>query len=118
MRRETRKKIDDKLRAEIMSKLFEPGCKVRELSKMYGLSPHTLRNWRYNFRKGPQKLAKEKVGANFTSQSCNFVELSVLGSKRKLNKASLVFDDVAVSLEGKMSSSDLMSIIKILDTSC
>ena len=118
MQKKTRKKIDDKLRVEIMNKLFEPVCKVPELSKIYGLSPHTLRKWRYNIRKGPQEQAKEKVGANFTSQSCNFVELSVLDSKRKLNKASLVFEDVAVSLEGKISSSDLMSIIKILDASC
>jgi transposase-like protein len=94
MRRGARKKIDDRLRTEIMSKLLEPVCNIRELSKMYGVNPHTLKNWRYNYRKMMREQATDK------SSTVNFVELTVQSGKKKLHKASFVFDDVSVSLEG------------------
>lgn len=112
MRRGARKKIEDRLRTEIMRKLLEPVCNIGELSKMYGVNIHTLKNWRYNYRKTMREQTTDK------SNTVNFVELTVRSGKKKLHKASFVFDDVSVSLEGKMNSADVVSIIKILETSC
>lgn len=100
------RKIDASIKAEVMKMLEEPGFSVAEISKTYEISRSTLHKW---------KQSKSIKSINDTER---FVELSVLSPKRKLSKASLVFDDIAVSLEGKMSSSDLVSIIKILGTSC
>lgn len=100
------RRIDASIKAEVMGMLGEPEFSMAEISRTYGISKSTLHKW------------KQSKSIKSTNDTEHFVELSVLSSKRKLSKASLVFDDVAVSLEGKLSGSDLVSIIKILGASC
>ena len=55
------------------------------------------------------------------SSPSGFVEVAIVDSKnvtKVIKKASMVFDDMSISIEGKISSKDLMSVISILESSC
>lgn len=80
------------------------------------------------FPEGQHKwLRKKRAAANCNADSVafvngknEFVELSVSESETysSLTKASLVFQDFSLSLQGKISSSKLISILKILEVTC
>lgn len=101
-----RRRIKARVKAEVMEKLKEARCSVAEISTAYEISKATLHKWK-------QQLKTAQLASDVASG--RFVELSVGGAKRKLTKASLVFDDIAISVEGRMSMSDLASIARLLE---
>lgn len=110
MRRKN-KQISKRLKAEILSKAQEPGCVKMDLVRSYGISKDTLYKWISQQRKIATN--KAKLCSNSTTQ---FVELKVANSKGlRLEKASLVFADLSLMLEGNINSKKLISIFKILE---
>ena len=95
---------------------------VAEISKIYNVSRSTI----YNL----QKEQLQKDGRKPTSSS-NFVELSVsddrhnlptttttMHKKSQLEKATLVFENFSIIIEGKVSSDAFFEAIKLLEISC
>ena len=61
-------------------------------------------------------MAQNIREASETKRNNNFVELSVKDSvSYTLEKASLTFKDFSFSIEGKVTSSSLIAIIKVLE---
>lgn len=104
-----KKRIPDELKEQITRESFEDGCKVLELAKSYGISGRTLYGWR-------RKCKKVELGIEPEGK---FVELAVKEPEVKLlKKAELIFDDISVLLEGRISCGKLLEVIRVLEASC
>ena len=105
----SRNKIPQEIKAQILTELQAPGCTIPKLVKEYNVSNTTIRTWqRETLVRAPSE--DDIVG------SSNFVELSVKDSRNfTLEKASLTFNDFSLVIEGKVRSSSLLAIVKILE---
>jgi len=111
-----REQISKVLKEQIISKLSEPDCSVADLRRLYGISKTTLYKWRH-------EAIKQVTDASIQACGRKFVELLVEEPSNhllesKLQKASLTFDDFSISIEGRVSSSKFISILKILEEPC
>lgn len=124
MRKGNKIALEQKL--QILESLSANGCSVSQIARTYGISRSVLYKW-----------AREHKAINgMTKQAAvfknNFVELTVdpppvmittapqdislaRSNKLDLQKASLVFSNFSILLEGVISSSKLISIIKTLE---
>jgi len=116
------KKVPTKVKRQIVSESLEPECVVSKLASKYGVSKQSIYVWRREFCvHNPQRDSSDPTS---TSTSSSFVELPIIGSKslnskqHVLEKASLIFRDFSLVLEGKVQTSSLLSILKILEESC
>jgi transposase-like protein len=112
MNKSRTKKIPLKIKMQIVSESFAPGCVVSELASQYSVSKQSIYYWRKEFDANHNKYP--------TSPAHNhFVELPIIDAKPHiLEKASLVFRDFSLVLEGQIQTSSLLSILKILEESC
>ena len=116
--KQSNNKIAAEVKAQVMLELSKPESGVGNISRQYGVSRSTIYKW----------LKCERAAVSFCGVSsaasvddrAGFMELAVIedGDHSSLTKASLVFEDFSLSLEGKLSSSKLISIIKILEVTC
>lgn len=121
-----RNKISSEQKLQILENLSVSGSSVGQLAKLHGISRSVLYKWART-HKAINGIAKQVV--NFKD---NFVELSVdqtldmptmvaqdlslaSSNKTELQKASLVFSNFSILLEGVISSKKLISIIKTLE---
>lgn len=103
-------KIPPEIKSQILSELQVPGCIVPRLAKAYNISKTTIYTWQRQAR----KINLGKISE--TDRGGNFVELSIKDSRNSiLEKASLVFNDFSIVVEGKVKSSSLLAILKILE---
>jgi transposase-like protein len=112
-----KKQITSGKKSQILRELLEPGCSITKLAKSYNVSKKSLYRWRQNHELNNHHGSQIQKAADNNSTG-NFVELSVKESDSALKKASLIFDNLSISIEGKISSSKLSGIIKILEGSC
>ena len=115
--KQSNNKISAEVKAQVMLELSKPESGVRNISRQYGVSRATIYSW--------LRAESAMAGCVVSSAACvderaGFMELAVIedGDHSSLTKASLVFEDFSLSLEGKLSSGKLISIIKILEASC
>ena len=102
------KKIPEELKERIIEESLSKDCVVSDLAKRYNLSSETIYTWRSAYKK-----------LSSVANSAEFVELSVSESVcSTLQLASLKFDNVSVTMEGRIKSSVLVSIISLLEESC
>jgi len=116
------KKVPAKIKKQIVSESLEPGCVVSQVASKYGVSKQSIYVWRREFfAHNPQRESSDPTRTNSSS---SFVELPIIDShspvtkQHVLEKASLVFRDFSLVLEGKVQTSNLLSILKILEESC
>ena len=106
-------RISKRLKAEILTKALEPGCVKMDLVRSYGISKVTLYKWISQQRNNSLSVNKADL---YSKPANQFIELKVASPKGlKLEKASLVFADLSLMLEGSISSKKLISIFKILE---
>lgn len=104
-----RKKVPNELREQITKESLGHGCKVSELAKSYGVSEKSIYNWRREYK---------QVGSG-SEPASKFVELTVKEPEvKQLKKAELIFDDISVLLEGRISCGRLLELIKVLEAPC
>lgn len=123
-----RKKISSQIKSQILSEALMPGCIISELAKSHGISPSPIYRWCKK-----QKLAESASVKAKASSECinNFVELSMQvsadsttnfetssKSRSTLSKASLIFNDFSLVIEGSIKSSSLFAIVQILEEAC
>jgi transposase-like protein len=103
-------KIPSEIKSQILSELQVHGCIVSKLAKSYNVSNTTIYTW----QRQAQEIRVDKVSE--IDRGGNFVELSVKDSKNStLEKASLTFNDFSLVIEGRVKSSSLFAIVKILE---
>jgi len=102
------KKIPEELKERIIEESLSEDCVISDLAKRYNLASETIYSWRSAYKK------LVSVG-----NSAQFVELSVSESAcSTLQSASFKFDNISVTIEGRIKSSVLVSIISLLEESC
>jgi len=105
-------KISPEIKSRILSELQVPGCIVSRLAKSYNVSNTTIYTW----QRQAQKIGIGNSSGSEINRGSKFVELSVIDSSNStLEKASLIFNDFSIVLEGKVKSSSLVAIMKILE---
>ena len=135
-----RKQISHEIKSRILSESYISGCVISDLAKAHGISAGIIYRW----RKEEQKLARNIASEAHSTNACvgNFVELLVcdheeakvnsslrrsdryadsitnLRSHYTFQKASFVFDDFSLTIEGKIKVSKIFEAIKILEGSC
>lgn len=106
----SRNKTSPEIKSQILAELQVPGCIVSKLAKSYNISKTTIYTWK-------QERQGLDVGkGNEIDRGSSFVELSVKESKDStLEKASLIFNDFSLIIEGRVKSASLLAILKILE---
>ncbi|WP_341790754.1 transposase [Rickettsia endosymbiont of Polydrusus tereticollis] len=108
-----RKNITAEQRAQIISESCVPGCIISKVARSYGISEKTLYGWR---SRGKFSRRKAETSNNTGNK---FVELLVQEREYTLlKKAELTFSNFSLLIEGNISSTKLLEIVKILDGSC
>ena len=103
-------KVSPKIKSRILSELEIPGCIITKLGKKYNVSDTTIHAWKRQAR--GTKLSSD----NLAEPKANFVEVSVKGpNDLTLAKAQLMFDSFSFTIEGRIKSSSLVAIIKVLE---
>ena len=105
-------KILPETKAQILSELQAPGCIVSKLAKAHNVSSTSIYTWQRQAREaGIEKYSK-------VDREDKFVELEVADSKNStLEKASLIFNDFSLIIEGRVKSSSLIAIIDLFRNS-
>ena len=119
MKTKKAKKIAVKVRAQVLEAMMVPGYVATDLIRSYGISKSTIYKWRKQLKTLPESTGLV-IDSDCATKS-RFVEVSVKGPSTKacdLKKASLIFDDFSISIEGKISSSKLLAVLKVLEDSC
>ena len=105
-----RNKISPTLKSQILSESLIPGCVISELAKAYNISKTTIYTWQREEHEIMTDNGNKAYDVN------NFIELSINQSKNSiLNKASFIFNDFSLTIEGTIRSSSLFEILKILE---
>ena len=98
---------------QIVSESFAPGCVISNLASQYSISKQSIYYWRKEF------TASNNQNRISQPVHTSFVELPIIDAKaRVVEKASLVFRDFSLVLEGQVQISSLLNILKILEESC
>lgn len=114
----SRRDITSEQKRQIISESYVSGCVISQVAQSYGISKGTLYGWRSRER----RIRGEEAAVNNSGNK--FVELSIQKTTLQetkciiLKKAELTFNDFSLSIEGNVSSSKLLEIVKILDRSC
>jgi len=117
-------KIKPELKTRIIGESLQAGCVIAELAKRHGISENTIYGWRSKYNEAVVSHHTSFVaGGSKTVDSASdagFIELSVSEAREQahLQEASLKFDNFHLSMQGKVKSSVLLSIIKILEEAC
>jgi transposase-like protein len=107
---QSRNKIPPEIKSQILSELQVPGSMVSKLAKSYNVSKTTIYTWQQ------ERQRLDIDNGNEIDRGSSFVELSVKESKNStLEKASLIFNDFSLVIEGRVKSASLLAILKILE---
>ena len=127
------KKISPERKSLILAEAVLPGCSITKLAKLHGISRATIYSWIKDG--GGSQINKAKANkSNVINSSINsnindstldtFIEVDLINSIndrsycRKssiLQKASFIFNDFSIVIEGDVSTVRLLKVLKVLD---
>ena len=105
-----RRQVSREQRKRITLALMEPGCDVGELAKKYNLAHSTLLRYRQQYR-------KQQSGDLLLIEKLHFVEVKTVEDKilPSLTKVELSFDNHRCSVEGRLSSNQLLKLVELFE---
>jgi transposase-like protein len=110
------KRFPLELKEKVLAASEVYGRSSPSISAEYGVPEHTVRRWVREHRQLPPIHLKQ------SHEISKFVEVSLEGTlvpaTTVLEKASLTFKGVSLTLEGNIKSTSLIGIIKILEETC
>ena len=110
-----KKSLPSSLKREVLEALQKPGSVLTTIAKAYGISRSTVYLW-----KGSNLSSHIKTsGVKIDHKDQSFVEISIKEpTSLKLQKASLIFENYSLSIEGNIKLPNLIQIINILESQC
>jgi len=110
MTKKKRRQVSPEQRKRITLALMEPGCDVGELAKKYNLARATLLRYRQQYR-------KQQSGDLLLNKKPHFVEVKTVEDKilPSLTKVELSFDNHRCSVEGRLSSNQLLKLVALFE---
>ena len=115
------KEIKPELRSQIIAESMKAGCVVANLAKQYGISKDTIYGWRAKHTNSTStSSAPQHKTSSSSDANSRFIELAVNDAKQlaNLQEVSLKFDNFSLVIQGRIKSSTLISIVKILEQAC
>lgn len=109
----SRKKFPLELKQKVLEESVVYGRTLSSIAEEYGVPEYTIRRWR-------RERKKLSAGLNHVHEASKFVEVSLeeAASQVVLEIASLTFKGISLTLEGKIKSSSLIEIIKVMEKAC
>jgi transposase-like protein len=117
-------KIPKELKLRIIAESLEVDCDLVKLCQHHGISRQAIYRWRSNYNKtlraAPLASGKPELTEGIPIAANKFVELTLSDKPQgqSLSRAELVFADFSISMEGRIKSAALLSIVRILEESC
>jgi len=110
MTKNKRRQVSPEQRKRIILALMKPGCDVDELANKYDLARSTLLRYR-------QQYKKQKSGDLLLSKKPHFIEVKTAEDKilPSLTKVELSFDNHRCSVEGRLSSNQLLKLVALFE---
>ena len=110
MTKNKRRQVSPEQRKRITLALMEPGCELGELAKKYNLARSTLLRYR-------QQYKKHQSGDLSLNKNPHFVEVKTVEDKilPSLTKVELSFDNHRCSVEGRLSSNQLLKLVALFE---
>ena len=110
MTKNTRRQVSPEQRKRITLALMDPGCDVDELAKKYNLARSTLLRYR-------QQYKKQQSGDLLLNKKPHFVEVKTEDANpvSSLTKVELSFDNHKCSVEGRLSSNQLLKLVALFE---
>lgn len=114
------KKISPERKSLILAEAVLPGCSISKLAKLHGISRATIYTWIKDG--GGSQINKSNAINPLTNGT--FIEVDLINSIndrsycRKssiLQKASFIFNDFSIVIEGDVSTARLLKVLKVLD---
>lgn len=105
-----RPKISQELRNQITIELQDSGCDIAALAKKYQLARSTLLKYRQQHRKQEARNLTLQKKSSFVE-----VKLEECKSISSLTKVELSFDNYKCSVEGRLSSNQLLKLVQLLE---
>jgi len=110
MNKRQRTRVSRELKESITLASLESGCDLVALAKKYKLALSTLSRWRRHYR-------AQQTGDASSQTETHFVEIKVEQPRRAgtLKKVELSFDNHRCCIEGKLNSTQLLRLVKLLE---
>lgn len=105
-----RAKVSQELRDQIIVELQDPGCDLAALARKYQLARSTLLKYRQQHRKQETRNLTLQKKSSFVE-----VKLEACKSNFSLRKVELSFDNYKCSVEGRLSSNQLVKLVQLLE---
>jgi transposase-like protein len=110
--------VPDKLKSEILVEILLPNSSIPAIAKKYNLSSATLYGWRSNHNRSINHITRKQESS--TVPANNFIELlpeevTPKLENQKLSEISLTFNNIALSINGNISTSSLTKMLNILE---
>lgn len=129
--RKKRKLVSANLKARILLEAESSKVALSKIAGKYKISPQLLYAWRSKKKRADSSKLMVKSGKT-SSKEASFVEIKLeepntsdalekappLLPKSSLAKASLIFEDFSLVIEGKFSSRKLMQLIATSEQQC
>jgi transposase-like protein len=115
------KKISSERKALILEEASQPSCSISELAKAHGVTRGTIYTWIKENKNPQHRKVKVKSLSSALAQN-SFVEVALVDNKNHLSsnlqKASLIFNDFSLVIEGNIGATRLLKILKNLEKIC
>ena len=114
MTRKRRMHIPHERKAKIIEELIQENCDIKLLAVKHQITAKTLHKWRSD-------NYKEEKARGLKKPEQRFVEVQVENTikKNRLKKIELLLDNHTCSVEGRLSSEQLIKLVQLLEeTSC
>lgn len=118
----SRNGISLELKSKILAESIMAGAVISSVAKKYNISKGTIYHW---MKQNASTTNAHQPNENQPNENQQFVELAILdpvayiepeiAPSSTLESATLAWKDLKISFDGKILSSHLLEIIKILD---
>jgi transposase-like protein len=105
-------KISAEVKEEILLALEEVGCNVKALAARYGVSRSIVYCWR------DAKVSEKASSGQVASKFVELREVELPGHHACLEKVSLTWGSMSITIDGKLKGSGLIALIKTLEKVC
>lgn len=115
---QSNKKISSIIKSSVLLELSTEGYSIAKIAESHGISRAVIYGWIKELR----AAKTQRVSDIHLSPRNNFVEVALLDNQNhqnsNLQKASLVFNDFSLCIEGNISAIRLLKIFKNLEKIC
>jgi transposase-like protein len=110
MARKRRVYVSREKKAEIIKEVIQENCDIKLLAVKHQITAKTLHKWRSDYYRGEKARGLKKPEQRFIE-----VQVENTIKRNRLKKIELLLDNHTCSVEGRLSSEQLIKLVKLLE---